>query len=159
MANVQHSALTGSDLHEPKGASGASADTVYVADGAGSGAWSAYPNIYSMSVSIPHRGNTSNTTTQYRRLYIPITGTITAVCFSWSYPGTATVNSGAYLYNSSGTSNTIASTTVTTTSSYTTNTSPSNTAVTAGNYLTFSQTYGTSTGAYCGASVIVYIQV
>jgi hypothetical protein len=35
----QHSALTGSDLHEPKGAAGASVDTVYVADGAGSGTW------------------------------------------------------------------------------------------------------------------------
>lgn len=34
-----HSALTGSDLHEPKGASGASQHTVYVADGAGSGTW------------------------------------------------------------------------------------------------------------------------
>jgi hypothetical protein len=34
-----HSTLTGSQLHEPKGASTASADTVYVADGAGSGAW------------------------------------------------------------------------------------------------------------------------
>ena len=35
----QHSALTGSDLHEPKGADAASADTVYVANGAGSGTW------------------------------------------------------------------------------------------------------------------------
>ena len=34
-----HSALTGAELHEPKGASGASANTVYVSDGAGSGAW------------------------------------------------------------------------------------------------------------------------
>jgi hypothetical protein len=39
MANVQHSALTGAELHEPKGASGASADTVYSSDGAGSGSW------------------------------------------------------------------------------------------------------------------------
>lgn len=41
---AQHKDLTGADLHEPKGISGASADTVYVADGAGSGEWS---NIYS----------------------------------------------------------------------------------------------------------------
>lgn len=40
MADVQHSNLTGSDLHEPKGASSASNNTVYVSDGAGSGAWS-----------------------------------------------------------------------------------------------------------------------
>lgn len=36
---VAHSALTGADLHEPKGVSGAGADTVYVATGSGSGAW------------------------------------------------------------------------------------------------------------------------
>jgi hypothetical protein len=40
MAKVEHRNLTGASLHEPKGVSGASSDTVYVADGAGSGAWS-----------------------------------------------------------------------------------------------------------------------
>jgi hypothetical protein len=34
-----HSALTGTDLHEPKGVEAATADEVYVADGAGSGTW------------------------------------------------------------------------------------------------------------------------
>lgn len=34
-----HKDLTGTDLHEPKGVSGAAANTVYVADGSGSGAW------------------------------------------------------------------------------------------------------------------------
>lgn len=33
-----HADLTGADLHEPKGQAAAAADTVYVADGAGSGA-------------------------------------------------------------------------------------------------------------------------
>ena len=41
MANVAHSTLTGSELHEPKGADTASLGTVYVADGAGSGSWNA----------------------------------------------------------------------------------------------------------------------
>lgn len=36
---VQHSALTGAELHEPKGVAAASANTVYVANGSGSGAW------------------------------------------------------------------------------------------------------------------------
>lgn len=40
MANVEHSALTGSNLHESKGVAAATANTVYVADGVGSGAWS-----------------------------------------------------------------------------------------------------------------------
>ena len=39
---VQHSALTGAELHEPKGAAAASANTVYVATGAGSGAWTSF---------------------------------------------------------------------------------------------------------------------
>lgn len=36
---VAHSALTGAELHEPKGVAAATAKTVYVADGAGSGSW------------------------------------------------------------------------------------------------------------------------
>lgn len=39
MANVAHSSLTGSDLHEPKGISSATTGQVYVANGSGSGAW------------------------------------------------------------------------------------------------------------------------
>lgn len=34
-----HASLTGADLHEPKGAASASANTLYIANGAGSGAW------------------------------------------------------------------------------------------------------------------------
>lgn len=39
MANIQHSALTGSELHEPKGADNATIGKSYISDGAGSGAW------------------------------------------------------------------------------------------------------------------------
>jgi len=39
MATSNHKDLTGVSLHEPKGAAAASANTAYVADGAGSGAW------------------------------------------------------------------------------------------------------------------------
>lgn len=39
MANVQHSVLSGADLHEPKGVSSAAVKEVYVATGAGSGTW------------------------------------------------------------------------------------------------------------------------
>jgi hypothetical protein len=39
MANVQHSALTGAELHEPKGADSASIRDVYSSDGSGSGLW------------------------------------------------------------------------------------------------------------------------
>ncbi len=39
MPNVTHASLTGSDLHEPKGASSASANTVHIANGSGSTSW------------------------------------------------------------------------------------------------------------------------
>lgn len=39
MANVTHASLTGAELHEPKGVDSASANAVYVADGANSGTW------------------------------------------------------------------------------------------------------------------------
>lgn len=39
MANIQHSTLTDPNLHEPKGISTASANTVYMANGSGSGTY------------------------------------------------------------------------------------------------------------------------
>jgi len=48
MPTIQHSALTTTDLHEPKGVATATAGQMYVADGAGSGAWTspAYGGIF-----------------------------------------------------------------------------------------------------------------
>ncbi len=39
MTNKAHSTLTGSDLHEPKGVSSATAGQVYISNGSGSGTW------------------------------------------------------------------------------------------------------------------------
>lgn len=39
MANVQHAALTGANLHEPKGCETAALGEAYIANGAGSGTW------------------------------------------------------------------------------------------------------------------------
>lgn len=39
MADIQHAVITDPYLHEPKGIAGASANTVYVANGAGTGTW------------------------------------------------------------------------------------------------------------------------
>jgi hypothetical protein len=39
MANVNHSDLTGANLHESKGVDGAASNTVYVANGSGTGTW------------------------------------------------------------------------------------------------------------------------
>lgn len=40
---TEHSTLTGSSLHEPKGVASASANKVYVSNGSGSGSWSTVP--------------------------------------------------------------------------------------------------------------------
>lgn len=39
MANIEHSAITEANLHEPKGVSTAAVNKVYVANGSGSGTW------------------------------------------------------------------------------------------------------------------------
>jgi hypothetical protein len=49
MANVTHASLTGADLHEPKGVSTAAANTVYLANGNGSGTWTAANSVISDS--------------------------------------------------------------------------------------------------------------
>lgn len=51
---IQHSVLTDPELHEPKGAAGASAGTVYVANGAGSGSWTASVNVDATSDDVPY---------------------------------------------------------------------------------------------------------
>jgi hypothetical protein len=48
MANVEHSSLTGSDLHEPKGIASAAANAVYVATGAATGTWTVQNNLNKM---------------------------------------------------------------------------------------------------------------
>ncbi|MCA9340249.1 MAG: hypothetical protein KDA17_05025 [Candidatus Saccharibacteria bacterium] len=58
MANVLHSSVTGADLHEPKGISSANDQEVYVADGAGSGAWAV---ILPIGTMIEYSGDTEPT--------------------------------------------------------------------------------------------------
>ena len=41
MPDVQHNSLGGAELHEPKGVASATSGQVYIANGAGSGAWAA----------------------------------------------------------------------------------------------------------------------
>jgi hypothetical protein len=67
-----HSALTGADLHEPKGADTAAVGEVYVADGLGSGAWVNPP--YAVSALI---NDVSTAATVY--VPIPFAGTVVKV--------------------------------------------------------------------------------
>lgn len=74
---VAHADLTGANLHEPKGADSASADTVYIADGLGSGTWDKIGadqidtttifnlNKFSLAVTFPDIGTSSS-------IYVPI---------------------------------------------------------------------------------------
>ena len=60
-----HASLTGAQLHEPKGVAAASASTVYVADGAGSGAWSAVPSAALPSGALVNSSRSQTSTVQY----------------------------------------------------------------------------------------------
>lgn len=57
---VLHKNLTGADLHEPKGADTAVSGRVYVSDGAGSGAWTAFASI-PVGILAPYAGSTAPT--------------------------------------------------------------------------------------------------
>jgi hypothetical protein len=72
MADVQHASLTDPYLHEPKGAASANAGEVYVADGAGSGDWSA--RQYTVNALI---ADVSSSETVY--VPIPYSGTVVKV--------------------------------------------------------------------------------
>lgn len=50
MANVNHSTLTDPYLHEPKGVASASSGDVYVANGSGSGTWTAKEQLIELSL-------------------------------------------------------------------------------------------------------------
>ena len=51
MVNVQHNALTGNDLHEPKGLTGTShSGRVYVSNGSASGAWTARQDLITVHI-------------------------------------------------------------------------------------------------------------
>ena len=67
-----HSALTGADLHEPKGAPTATSGSVYISNGAGSGSW--LPPPFTLSATI---ADVSTAETVY--LPIPYAGTVTKV--------------------------------------------------------------------------------
>ena len=74
----EHKNLTGTDLHEPKGVASASENQIYVADGAGSGAWTYIPQGFGFyadnasaqtfnttAAKISINGSAANTETSY----------------------------------------------------------------------------------------------
>lgn len=105
MPTVSHASLTGNDLHEPKGISTAAANTVYIANGSGSGTWSKQDEIaifYSTNNNT-YPADTWNvipfTTTIVNNLSITLSNN------TFSVPaGKYLITSKVSLYNSSGTS-------------------------------------------------------
>lgn len=71
---VEHSALTGSDLHEPKGIASANSGELYVADGAGSGAFTEGLNKVYLNVQV-----TDISTAASFWVVSPVAGTITKI--------------------------------------------------------------------------------
>ena len=67
-----HSALTGTELHEPKGVAAAAAGKVYLSDGLGSGFWVVPP--YTLTTRLD---DVSTASTVY--IPIPFAGTVTKV--------------------------------------------------------------------------------
>tara|TARA_R100001460_G_scaffold4206_2_gene12129 strand:+ start:6864 stop:7334 length:471 start_codon:yes stop_codon:yes gene_type:complete len=76
MANVNHSTLTDPYLHEPKGVAAASSGDVYVANGSGSGAWTAKQTLVG-EILTGTLDNISSASTVY--IPIPFAGTISKV--------------------------------------------------------------------------------
>lgn len=69
---VQHSSILGSECHEPKGTDTASSGDVYIADGAGSGAWTTRQSTISL-----HVHNIASAVDYY--LPMPFAGTISKI--------------------------------------------------------------------------------
>ena len=73
---MEHKDITGSDNHEPKGVESASSGEVYVADGAGSGAWE--PNTLGSKYVLSARFDDISTAASIYTV-APFAGTITAI--------------------------------------------------------------------------------
>ena len=102
MANVQHSALTGSDLHEPKGIASATAGKVYISNGSGSGAWTSAGEIITgyiddvstaevVHVPMPFAGTISKVITVLEGAITNADATITVKNASAASMGTLTI--------------------------------------------------------------------
>lgn len=108
MANVQHSALTGSEIHEPKGADTANSGEVYVANGAGSGTWTElfqYAHIYTQESDSATLGSIGTTVQD-----LPFTTNGQAnICVADSANNRITLtNAGTYYVSFTGSVSTVA---------------------------------------------------
>jgi|10_taG_2_1085330.scaffolds.fasta_scaffold16908_4 hypothetical protein len=87
--SVEHSTLTGSDLHEPKGTAAANTGEVYIANGSGSGAWTAHHNRCVLTTRIDDISTASSAW-----VVTPVAGTISKI---YSVTSGATTGGAAIL--------------------------------------------------------------
>lgn len=149
MPTILHSALTTTELHEPKGAASATANQVYVADGAGSGAWTNRQMTFSAVIAdvstaetvyipMPYAGTVSKIITVLEGAITVADATITAKNSAASSMGTITV---AYTSSAAGDVDTLAP--------------GSNNTVTDDDYITVETNGGSTTAQKLWVTVIV----
>lgn len=149
MPTILHSALTTTELHEPKGAASATANQVYVADGAGSGAWTNRQMTFSAVIAdvstaetvyipMPYAGTVSKIITVLEGAITVADATITAKNSAASSMGTITV---AYTSSAAGDVDTLAPS--------------SNNTVTDDDYITVETNGGSTTARKLWVTVIV----
>lgn len=149
MPTVLHSALTTTDLHEPKGAASATANQVYVADGAGSGAWTNRQITFSAVIAdvstaetvyipMPYAGTVSKVTTVLSGAITAADATITVSNSAAASMGTITV---AFTGSAAGDVDTLAP--------------ASNNTVTDDDYITIATDGGSSTAQKLWINVVV----
>jgi len=91
----EHVSLNDPNIHEPKGISTANANTVYVADGSGSGDWLAQSAPSNTALCI-HMADVSTAGSVY--VPAPLAGTVSRIsATAWSAPGTADVTLTGYI--------------------------------------------------------------
>lgn len=94
---IEHDSIPNADIHEPKGASTATEGTVYISDGAGSGAWRHHPHVHIYYSNIG-TGTTVTTPTSYTLINPTTTGDATPRDFTQNsagritYTGTTTMD-------------------------------------------------------------------
>jgi hypothetical protein len=95
----EHSVITDPNIHEPKGVAAASAGQVYVANGSGSGVWTALATPWSVVVKTSDQSVTSSTS------YTDCTGLSFAVAANTNYTIVVqmNINTGAGAYKISAT--------------------------------------------------------
>lgn len=165
MANVLHSALTGTELHEPKGADNATAGQVFSADGGGSGSFTHDFQKQAICTHIPPIEGlgtiTPTNADESTYIYIPYDCTVATIhCYATGLvTGTQVSASTITTYNNAGTALTGGSTTaIAGVNSHGATLSPSaNNTFTAGQTLRVRRTIGGNTTASLAWNVTVIL--